>query len=180
MRTTYLPVQKAIHWLVAILVIGALGFGMTIGYYGFQGLVEAYGQETTNLIYKYHKTAGGAILGLMVLRLLAKLRYGKPAYETPLKPWEQTASALTHRGLYVCLFLMPVFGWLGTGAGGFPVEFFDWKLPPLFGKDKDLSELFFTLHGIFGWLTLALAVLHIGGAFKHAIVDADKVMYRMF
>lgn len=175
----YNAIQKLLHWTVALLVLGSLGFGFTIWWYGFSGLVDAFGQATTNMIYKYHKTAGVIILGLMIARIAAKARYGKPAYDPPLKPWERSLSALSHHGLYVCLILMPVFGWLGTSAGGFPVEFFDWRLPDPIGKDDGLRDLFFQLHGITGFVTLCLVVMHVGGAMKHAIIDGDNVMNRM-
>ena len=74
---------------------------------------------------------------------------------------------------------MPVLGWLGTGANGFPVEFFNWKLPPILAKDKELGGLLMELHGIVGWTLAALIFLHIGGALKHAIVKKDGVLQRM-
>lgn len=176
----YPLIQRALHWGVAILVFGALGAGMLIGNYGFSGLVDAYGQDTTNLIYKYHKTFGVIILALMAIRLAVRLRLGKPAYATPLTGFEATASRWVHRGFYVLLLAMPILGWLGTAAGGFPVEFFDWRLPGLIAKDKALSETLFMLHGWVGWALAALVVLHLGGVVKHAVVNMDRVLERMF
>jgi cytochrome b561 len=172
-------IQRALHWIVAFLVLGTLIVGLMIGIFEFDGLVAAYGQATTNLIYKYHKTFGVLILGFMVIRTIVKLRLGKPAYAPPLSDFDRRASATVHGLLYVCLLAMPVLGWLGTGAGGFPVEFFDWKLPGIVSKDKALSDLLFELHEMVGWTIMLLVGLHIGGALKHAIINMDKVMDRM-
>lgn len=179
MRQGYAPAQKILHWLVAGLVIGALGFGMTIGFYGYEGLVKAFGQSGTNVIYKYHKTAGVLILLLMTLRLAARLRWGKPDHDPPLKDWERIASTAVHHALYVCLFLMPILGWAATAAGGYPVEFFEWRLPGLLGKDEALSKTLYGAHGLVGLVTLLLAAVHICGALKHWLLDRDGVMRRM-
>ncbi len=175
----YPLIQRALHWAVAILVLGALAVGMMIGFYEFQGLVDTYGQASTNLIYKYHKTFGVIILGLMLVRIVVKLRLGKPEHVPPLSDFDRRASGAVHGLLYVCLLAMPILGWLATGAGGYPVEFFNWTLPGIMPRDKELSELLYQLHGLVGWVILGLVVLHIGGAMKHAIVNMDKVMDRM-
>ena len=179
MAESYAPAQKILHWLIAVLAIGALGLGATIGFYGFQGLVDTFGQDATNTIYKYHKTAGVLILGLMVLRLAARLRWGKPVHAPPLRDWERIASTAVHHALYLCLFAMPALGWAATAAGGYPVEFFDWRLPGLIGKDEALSKTLYAAHGAVGLATMILVILHVGGAMKHLLLDRDGVMRRM-
>ncbi|MEM7544276.1 MAG: cytochrome b [Pseudomonadota bacterium] len=175
----YSLTQRMLHWGIAAIVIGALAVGTLIGQFGFQGLVDTFGQSTTNLIYKYHKTFGVIILFAMVIRLLVRLQKGKPTYDPPISDFEAKASRAAHGLLYVCLFLMPIFGWLGTGAGGFPVEFFNWTLPGILSKDKALSDLLYQAHAITGWVLLGLIVIHIGAALKHTFVNKDTVLRRM-
>lgn len=171
--------QRLLHWVIAAMVIGALAVGFLLGFLGFSGVKDAFGIDVTNLLYKYHKTFGILILGLMVARIVVKLAKGKPAYATPLTRFEHAASNAVHGLLYLCLFAMPVLGWLGTGANGFPVEFFNWKLPPILAKDKELGGLLMQLHEIIGWTLAALIAIHIGAALKHAIVKKDGVLQRM-
>ena len=171
--------QRLLHWVIAAMVIGALAVGFLLGFLGFPGVKDAFGIDVTNLLYKYHKTFGILILGLMVARIVVKLAKGKPAYATPLTRFEHAASNAVHGLLYLCLFAMPVLGWLGTGANGFPVEFFNWKLPPILAKDKELGGLLMQLHEIIGWTLAALIAIHIGAALKHAIVKKDGVLQRM-
>ncbi len=175
----YSLLQRLIHWVVAVIVIGVLAGGVILGTYGFDGLKNAYGIEVTNFVYKYHKTFGVVVLALMTLRLLVRLAQGKPDYDLPITRFEASASKAVHTLLYLALLVQPVLGWLGTAAGGFPVEFFNSKLPGLIGKDKALSETLFELHGSVGWLIIALLVLHLGGAMKHWLVNRDTVMTRM-
>ena len=90
------------------------------------------------------------------------------------------ASASVHGILYIALVCMAVTGWLGTGASGFPVQFFDWNLPKILAKDKELGGvLLYTVHGIFGYIITLCVFLHIGGALKHWLVNRDGVIGRM-
>ncbi len=171
--------QRLLHWIIALMVLGALAVGVLLGFLGFSGVKDAFGIDITNLLYKYHKTFGVLILGLMIIRIIVKMANGVPDYAQPLTKFEYLTSNAVHGLLYLCLFAMPVLGWLGTGANGFPVEFFNWKLPPILTKDKELGGLLMDLHGIVGWTLAALIAIHIGAALKHAIVKKDGVLQRM-
>ena len=175
----YTLTQRLLHWIIAAMVLGALSVGFLLGFLGFSGVKDTFGIDVTNLLYKYHKTFGILILGLMVVRIIVKLAKGKPDYSPPLTKFEHSASNAVHGLLYLCLFAMPVLGWLGTGANGFPVEFFNWKLPAILAKDKELGGLLMELHEIVGWTLAALIIVHIGAALKHAFVKKDGVLKRM-
>lgn len=175
----YALVQRLLHWLIAILVLGVLGVGMTLGYLGYDGVKETFGNDITNALYTLHKTFGVMILALMLLRLALRLSLGAPPYRPPLASFERVASRLVHGLLYVALLAMPVIGWLATAAGGYPVQFFGWNLPGFIGKDEALSETLFALHGFVGWAILGLIVLHVAGALRHWLIKRDGVMARM-
>jgi len=177
--TRYTLLQRLIHWAVAVIAVCVLAAGVTLGVLGFDGLKNGYGIEVTNFVYKYHKTFGVVLLGLMTLRLIVKLIQGRPEYDPPLPRFNKSASAAVHGLLYVALLVQPVLGWLATAAGGFPVEFFSSKLPGLIGKDKALSETLYGLHGAVGWTIIALIAIHVGAALMHAFVKRDTVMQRM-
>ena len=172
-------VQRLLHWLLALLVIPALGVGMTLGWLGFDGARDAFGMEVTNALYTGHKTIGVLILALMTLRLVLRLTLGAPPPVPILTPFERLASQVVQAAMYLVLLALPLVGWLATAAGGYPVQFFAWTLPGLIAKDPALSEQLFELHGLLGWALLALLALHIGGALQHWLVKHDGVMRRM-
>ena len=66
-----------------------------------------------------------------------------------------------------------------TNKYEFPIEFFEWKLPPILAKDEPLSETLYGVHGVLGVAILALAVLHASAAMMHWLVRRDGVMHRM-
>ncbi|MEM9062117.1 MAG: cytochrome b [Pseudomonadota bacterium] len=176
----YSLAQRVLHWVIAVMVLGALTVGWTLGTLGFQSTVETFGQAMTNTLYKYHKTFGILILGLMLIRIVLKLVLPSPAYDPPLSRFDRIASGAVHGVLYVALVGMAVTGWLGTGASGFPVEFFEWELPKVLDKDRAVGTLLiYTVHGVFGYVITLCVFLHIGGALKHWLVNKDGVMGRM-
>ena len=175
----YTLIQRLLHWTIAVLVLVLLAAGMTIGSLGFEGLKQTFGLDMTNAIYTYHKTFGVLLLALMLLRLALRLTLGKPAYARPLPAWQHASSVIVHWIFYVLLFAMPVLGWLATAAGGYPVQFFDWNLPGLIGKDEALSKALFEWHGLLGLVLLALILLHVAAALTHWIKWKDGVMERM-
>jgi len=175
----YTLIQRVLHWLIAAVVLLALTTGGTIGYLGFDGLRAQFGPAGTDFIYTMHKTLGVMILGLMVLRIAARLGLGKPEYAVPLPPAQRIASRVVHNLFYVLLLVMPVLGWLATASGGYPVHFFTLELPGLIDRNRELSDTLFFWHRIVGGTLAGLIALHIAGAMYHWRVRRDGVMQRM-
>lgn len=175
----YTLIQRLLHWLIVVLAVALLGVGLTLGNLGYEGTVATFGSDTTNLLYTYHKTFGVMLLGLMVLRLLLRLTLGAPSYRQPLAAWQASASTVVHGLFYVVLLAMPVVGWLGTAAGGFPVQFFGWELPGLIAKNEALGETLFQIHAWLGWTLIGLILIHVAAALMHWLIQRDGVMERM-
>lgn len=177
--TGYPGIRKLLHWVIALCVILVLIGGVMLGIYGFDGLKNNFGIDTTNFVYKYHKSFGLLILLLMLPRLVFKFLRPDPPHVPPLPTFHRIASKSVHGMLYLLLLAQPVVGWLGSSAGGFPAEFFGGKFPDLVGKDKALTETMFGLHGAMGFLILVLVAVHIGAALMHRFVYKDGVLARM-
>lgn len=175
----YSLAQRLLHWLIALLVLTTLAIGLTLGTLGFEGTRDAFGMDTTNTLYITHKTIGVLMIGLMALRILLRLVRGKPAYAVPLERPQKIASEIVHGLLYLLLVAMPIVGWAATAAGGYPINFFQWVLPPLIGEDDALAGTLFLWHAILGYTILALVLLHVAGACHHWLIRRDGVMKRM-
>ncbi len=181
---TYHPIRRWLHWIVALLVIGLVPAGLVIAGYDpamvkkVDGLL---GKGGFDLIYALHKSAGLTVLGLMILRVVARATYPAPDYHPPLTPFERRASTAVHLLLYALLIVTPIIGWIGVSAYPAPAPFwflFDAKLP--IPANRALSEtLLQDVHGPLGLLIGVLALVHIAAAFKHLLVNRDGVMRRM-
>ncbi len=174
----YTMAQRLLHWLIALILVGLLAMGFTFWGLGYQGVVDTFGEQTTNQLYTYHKSFGILLLLLMVLRLVLRRVSPPPAYETPLTGPEKILSGGIHLLLYLLLLGLPIGGWLATAAGGYPVQFFDWTLPGFISKNDALSAQLFQFHLYGGVAIVALLVLHIGAGLKHWTLK-DGIMRRI-
>ena len=177
--TRYTLLQRLLHWAIAALVLLAIILGAFIWAYGFEGLKNDFGGAVAGAFYKYHKTTGLLILGLMVIRVGVRLRVGAPPPVASLTETERKLSMGVQWSLYAALIAMAVAGWLGTDAGGYPVQFFEWTLPGLLDKAPAFSEFLFAIHGFIAIAIVILTGLHIAGALRHWLIKRDGVMRRM-
>ena len=180
MRTArYSMLQRLVHWAVAISVLGLLAVGFLLGTLGFETTRDTFGLEVTNALYKYHKSFGVLVLGLMVLRLGLWVAHGRPPLPSDLPLIQRFAAQSVQWSLYALLFLQPVVGWVATAAGGYPIEFFGWVLPGLIDKDPALSEWLYQQHWTLGLVILGLVTLHVSAAVYHWKIRRDAVIHRI-
>ncbi|MGJ7462487.1 cytochrome b [Halomonas sp. MA07-2] len=171
--------HRVLHWLVAVVLLFSLASGLTLGFLGFEGAMERFGQRGTDFLYTAHKSLGVAMLALMTLRLVTRLLFVVPDHEPPLPAFQRVLSSAVHHLLYLALLVQPLLGWAATASGDFPVQFLHWRLPGVVGVDEALSERLFEWHGWLGWAILGLVALHIAGALFHWLIRRDNVMKRM-
>ena len=163
----------ALHWLIALLVIGAFALGLV--------MTDIPGLTPTKLrYYSWHKWAGVTVLALAALRLLWRLRHRPPALPASTPAWQQRAAHWLHALLYLLIFAVPVSGYAFTLAAGVPVVYLGvLPLPVLFDADPALKPVLRSVHY---WLDMTLAavvLMHIGAALKHHFVDRDGLLARM-
>ena len=131
-------------------------------------------------MFARHKSVGLTILGLAAMRLLWRWANPTPALPSTLKPYERTLAALTHFGLYLILFAMPLTGWMMTSARGFPVSWFGFfQLPDFVPKNDALYNAMKETHDTLALVLYAIVFLHVAAALKHHFVLKDDVLRRM-
>ena len=77
----------ALHWLLALMILGSLGVGLYM-----TGL--PFSPQRLQL-YNWHKWAGVTILVLSALRLSWRMTHRPPA-APPMPAWQQRASNMAH------------------------------------------------------------------------------------
>jgi cytochrome b561 len=167
----YTRTAIALHWLMALAIIGTFGLGLYMA-----GL--SFSLHRLKL-YNWHKWAGIAILTLAALRLLWRLTH-KPPPEPPMPAWQRVAASATHHLLYVLFFAVPLAGWAYSSAAGFPVVWFGvLPLPDFVSADKALAETLKAVHKYLAFSMAALVLMHVAAALKHQLVDHDGLLWRM-
>lgn len=171
-RDSFGLIAKTFHWVLAILILWLLSVGFA--------MVGIPPGPDKLWVYALHKSFGILILVLMIGRVLWRQLSPRPDKLPTHKEWEDRLAKAVHLGLYVCIFLMPLSGWIMSSAGGFPAEFFGlFALPAIVPKNETIFELTRNVHGFVAWTILALIALHVAGAFKHHFIDKDETLRRM-
>lgn len=167
---------RALHWLMAILVLGLIPVGLWMTARGEAGLWDAL----TNTLYGSHKAIGFVVLLLMLVRVGMKVFMRAPAYPSSVSPRLQRAAKGLHHLMYVLLFATPLLGWAGVTAFPALITLGGYHLPPMPGVpiSRDLSGVLFQLHGFAAMALALLLVGHIGAAFRH-MFRGDGIFKRM-
>ncbi len=168
----YTSTAMALHWLLALAIIGAFGVGLT--------MVELPFSPGRLKLYNWHKWAGVTILSLSALRLLWRLGHRPPA-ALPGPAWEQRAAHAVHGLLYLLFFAVPLSGWAYSSAAGFPIVWFGvLPLPDFVPVDKALAETLKLSHKLLNYSLALLVLAHIAAALKHQFLQGQALLQRMW
>ena len=169
--TRYNPVSMALHWLLALLILGSLAVGLYMTGLPFS--------PTRLRLYNWHKWAGMVILILSATRLLWRLGHPPPA-DLPMAAWQSRAAHSAHLALYVLFFAVPLSGWAYSSAAGFPVVLFGVvPLPDWVAVNRELADSLKPLHHWLAYGLGGLVALHVAAALKHHWIDRDALLQRM-
>lgn len=171
-RARWGAVSQAFHWLIVAMILAQAVLALL-----FKQMHR--GPETAALI-GVHKSLGMTILALAVLRLL--WRWANPVPDLPgtLQSQERILARVSHGALYALLFAMPLTGWLGSSALGFPVRWFNlFSIPNPLGKEKSLGHALYATHSILALALGLVLVLHVAAALRHHWILKDDVLRRM-
>ncbi len=168
----YSRVAIALHWLVAVLVIGQIFFGW------YLGDVPPGGSRGT--LVNLHKSIGLTLWLLVWLRMGWRWTHPAPPLPASLPEWQRAAAAASHFALYACLFVLPLVGYLGSNFSKHGILLYGAvKLRPWGPDDKGLYDLFRNMHTVVAWVLVTLVSVHIAAAIYHA-VRRDGVMGRVW
>jgi len=169
--TRYTRTAIALHWLLALAIVGSFSLGLYMSSLPFS--------PQRLKLYNWHKWAGVTILALSAVRLLWRLTHRPPA-DLPAPVWQQRAAHATHMALYALFFAVPLVGWAYSSAAGFPILLFGvLPLPDLVAADKALAAAIKPWHGWLAYALAALVLLHVAAALKHHFIDRDGLLSRM-
>lgn len=160
----YHPLLVILHWLIALLVFGALAAGIFL-----KGLPNTPSKLAPLSI---HMTLGTLILFLMIARLFTRYMTQRPAAVDSSSPLLNKLAGFVHALLYVAVIAMAVAGMgiasqagLNTPGASLPADFF--AFPARYG------------HKYVGIFLLVLIGVHVAAWAYHQFIKKDKLISRM-
>jgi cytochrome b561 len=171
---SYSGLARAIHWVVALLVLAMIPVGVVM-------VQEGLPRSLQNGLFIFHKNVGVVVLLLMLVRLGVRSLRPPPDLPAHLPGWQRRAAAASHAGLYGLAILVPVAGYVRVRAGGFPIEWLDaLGIPPLVPRSDALAQVAQTTHYVAALTFAALIGLHVLAAIYHGAVRQDGVFGRIW
>lgn len=179
----YSAVAIALHWLIALLVVGQIAGGLYM-----HDLPDSQAARKFEL-FQWHKSFGVTVLVLTLLRVAWRLTHRPPPLPAAMPGWEKVAARATHFLFYVLLIVTPLVGWAVVSSSPLAESVQTYlfgvvHLPhlPFFdgvSDRKGLSHEIAEVHETLAFAMLGLIALHVAAALKHHFVDRDVVLAHM-
>lgn len=154
----YTPMQIALHWLTAGLILAQFLFNGDIRMAFRQRLTADAAFWPAEISAVFHMLSGGVILLFLIARIFLRSRAKAHPVPDMIPPWLHKIATLAHLMLYLAVVLMAVLGVLA------------WVMP---------SPVMAELHELGRWAVTLLILAHIGGAlFEHYMIGnpvLDKI-----
>ena len=160
-----------LHWSIAFLVLVNLVLGLF-----HESLLDGIGW-----VMPIHRSIGLAVLALTLVRLAWRLGHRPPRMPPDVAGWERPVARIAHWVFYILLLALPLTGWMlsSNPARVRPMAWFGlFPIPPL-PISGGAATLGRQVHGVLGYVMLALVVLHIAAALRHHFMLRDAVLGRM-
>jgi cytochrome b561 len=176
--TTPAPVERydgiaqALHWLTFGLLAISIPVAIVLAKAPPEGALKFR-------LYTLHESIGLTVWLITVARLVWRVRHPPPVLAN-MPHLLARLRHVVHGGLYALLLTMPIVGWAGGSAFGFPPDFW-WlvQLPPITPQDKTLGAFLIGAHKALGYALIVLLAFHVIAALFHHFAWKDGTLTRM-
>lgn len=170
----YTTTAIALHWLIALLLLGQFAFGLVLG-------DIPRGTPDRGLYVNLHKSTGIVIGLLILLRIVWRLSHTPPALPDTMPAWQRKAARFSHAILYLCMLMMPLSGYLASNFSKYGIKFFNVvHMPPWGPDDRTLYAVFTQTHQLTALVLALFVVLHVLAVATHMLIDRDGLLWRMW
>ncbi len=175
--TRYGVVTKTVHWLVFLLILEQFALATVMLTMPAGETIFGY---TQGMLYEWHKSIGLVVLLVVLFRFIWRKTTSLPEWAPNLSAKEKRAIHIIERGLYICMILMPLSGFLFVMTGGFGVKLFDlWDLPRFIPEQSLVARAAQLTHAATAAALVVLLIAHWTVAFRHEARHGDGYVQRM-
>jgi cytochrome b561 len=171
-RTTYDPVARLLHWIVAALIAAQFIVGWTM---------PDINRDTQPIgLIGWHLSLGAAIVFFVALRLLWRVTHPAPPHSASVPRLLRIAASAAHGLLYALLAAVPLLGWANAASRGYPVRLFGVvPLPPIAAQGSSIGNAMGDIHSLLATVLAIVIGLHVAAALFHRFVLRDDTLRRM-
>ena len=174
MEHRYTRTSIALHWIVA----GIILFLMAHGWY-LHGVPRS--TPARGIVVNLHKSIGVTVGVIILVLLWWRARHPAPPFPHTMPRWEARLARWAHAALYVCMVVMPLSGYLGSNFSKYGIKYFGFvTLAPWGVDDKPVYAVLNGAHVVTSYVLAALIAGHVLAVLKHALVDRDAILQRMW
>lgn len=164
-------ISIALHWIAAALVIALFLLG--------EQIEDATTQTEARAAISLHASVGVTAWAFLAARVLWRLLRG-PGPKVDQHWTLNLLAGIVQYGLILVISVQIITGPMTLWTVGAPLSAFGWfEIASPLKADRELHELFETIHALAANFVLPLIGLHVLGALKHLIIDRDGVFQRM-
>ena len=166
---------RILHWLVALAIITLLCIGFYMSTYEVGSL------------FSIHKSLGVLVLLIVLPRIFWRMKNGWPIPVQEFPGWERKLAHLSHWILILGSIIMPLSGFIFSGASGHGVSVFGLELVPTnydanhhaVAFNKPVANLGHEIHEMVGTILAITIAIHVLAALKHHFINKDRTLLRM-
>lgn len=178
MSTRYNSVTIILHWVMALAFLLMFASGITMEYVDIDKSMKYQ-------LFQWHKGGGVLLLLAAVLRLAVRIVRHAPPLPDVMPALEKFMAKIGHWGLYVLMFIMPISGWLMVSSSelGLPTivfGLFEWPHIPGVAANEAVHDGAEMAHFILAIIFGLLIAGHIAAVVKHAVIDKENLLKRMW
>ena len=169
----YTRTAIALHWLIALVILVQIPFGWSLE-------EIPSGTAARGWYVNLHKSVGVTLGVFIVLRACWRWFHPPPALPDWMPRWERIGANAIHAGLYACMLIMPLTGYVASNFSKWGVNYFNTiMLPPWGAADARIYAFFNGAHVTTSYIFLALILAHVASAVRHASRH-DRILQRMW
>lgn len=174
----YHSVAIILHWVMAFGFFLMLATGVMMVYFITDKSLQFQ-------MYQWHKSGGVVLLLAASVRMMWRLSHVAPPLPGHVPTFERWAAKAGHVGLYVMMFLLPITGWVMVSSSiyGLPTivfGMFEWPHIPNIQGQVGIENLAKQAHLILAIIFAGLIAGHVAAVIKHAVLDHEHLLTRMW
>lgn len=166
----YDSVAIALHWLIALLVVGLFLVGLSVDYFP---------KPVRPVVINLHAVFGTFVLVLAALRIFWRVTHKAPPPPANMGPLFRKAAAAGHGLLYIATLATPIIGLVGFFLHGTALNYGVFQIPSPLAANHDLHEAVLEYHQYWAYSLVGLATAHALVALYHQLVLRDDLLTRM-